>query len=109
MSVRKRTWTTRLGERKEAWIVDYFDQHGRRHIETFARKRDAAAREPKVKVDVGKGTHVAPSESRLLPKRPSNGSTGSRRTRASKPPMANMSAMSACTSSRTSAAPNWRN
>jgi len=23
MSVRKRVWTTRKGERKEAWIVDY--------------------------------------------------------------------------------------
>ena len=41
MSVRKRAWTTRLGERKEAWIVDYIDQQGARHIHTFARKKDA--------------------------------------------------------------------
>ena len=39
MSVRKRTWTTSQGERKEAWIVDYFDQDGDRHIRTFARRR----------------------------------------------------------------------
>jgi integrase len=26
MSVRKRTWTTAKGEKKEAWIVDYVDQ-----------------------------------------------------------------------------------
>jgi hypothetical protein len=25
MSVRKRTWTTAMGEIKEAWIVDYTD------------------------------------------------------------------------------------
>ena len=30
MSVRKRKWTTRLGEVKEAWVVDYTDQAGRR-------------------------------------------------------------------------------
>ena len=31
MSVRKRVWTTRKGERKEAWIVDYAVS-GERHI-----------------------------------------------------------------------------
>jgi hypothetical protein len=41
MSVRKRTWTTRRGERREAWIVDYVDQDGDRHIETFEREKDA--------------------------------------------------------------------
>ena len=30
MSVRKRTWTTRKGEAKEAWIVDYADGTGQR-------------------------------------------------------------------------------
>ena len=43
MSVRKRKWTTRSGEAKEAWIVDYADQEGDRHIETFERKKDADA------------------------------------------------------------------
>ena len=33
MAVRKRTWTTSRGERKEAWLVDYADQHGERHIQ----------------------------------------------------------------------------
>ena len=32
MSVRKRTWNTSDGERKEAWIVDYADQDGDRHL-----------------------------------------------------------------------------
>jgi integrase len=62
MSVRKRVWTTRKGETKEAWIVDY-SANGSRHIETFDRKKDADAFEAKVKVDVGKGIHIAPSKS----------------------------------------------
>jgi integrase len=63
MSVRKRTWTTRLGEPKESWIVDYTDQNGERHIQTFAKKKDADAYHATVKVDVRKGMHVAPSKS----------------------------------------------
>jgi integrase len=62
MSVRKRVWTTRKGEIKEAWIVDY-SANGSRHIETFERKKDADAREAQVSVDVGKGIHIAPSKS----------------------------------------------
>jgi len=34
MSVRKRTWKNLRGE-KEAWIVDYRDQQGARHIQYF--------------------------------------------------------------------------
>jgi integrase len=59
MSVRKREWTTRLGEQREAWIVDYTDGAGKRHIDTFERKKDADAYEAKVKVDVNAGTHIA--------------------------------------------------
>jgi integrase len=66
MSVRKRAWTTRKGEQREAWIVDYADQLGERHIETFDRKKDADARHAEVKVDVKTGTHVAPSKSITL-------------------------------------------
>ena len=65
MSVRKRKWTTRSGEEREAWVVDYL-QNGERHIETFARKKDADARHAEVKVDVKSGTHVAPSKSPTL-------------------------------------------
>jgi integrase len=61
MSVRKRTWTTRKGESKEAWIVDY-SVNGSRHIETFERKKDADAREAQVTVNVGKGIHIAPNK-----------------------------------------------
>jgi integrase len=62
MSVRKRKWTTRKGEVKEAWLVDYL-QDGKRHVETFDRKKDAVAREHKVRLDIGKGIHVAASNS----------------------------------------------
>jgi integrase len=61
MSVRKREWTTRKGEDREAWIVDY-TVGGSRHIETFERKKDADAREAEVTVNVGKGIHIAPSK-----------------------------------------------
>jgi integrase len=62
MSVRKRKWTTRSGEAKEAWIVDYA-QDGQRHIETFARKKDADAYAQQVGVDIRAGTHTPVSKS----------------------------------------------
>ena len=63
MSVRKRRWTTNKGETKEAWIVDYVDQIGDRHIQTFERKKEADDHWATVKVDVRKGIHIAPSKS----------------------------------------------
>jgi integrase len=63
MSVRKRKWTTRRGEQKEAWVVDYTDQDGDRHIHTFDRKKDADDYHGKVRVDVRAGTHTAVSKS----------------------------------------------
>jgi integrase len=63
MSVRRRKWVTSKGEAKEAWIVDYTDQNGDRHIETFGRKKDADARHAVVNVDVDRGIHTAHSRS----------------------------------------------
>jgi integrase len=63
MSVRKRKWVTSKGEAKEAWIVDYADQDGDRHIQTFERKKDADAYHATVQVDVRQGRHTAPSKS----------------------------------------------
>src|SRR5256885_9320649 len=63
MSVRKRQWVTSKGEQRQAFIVDYFDQQGERHIRTFDLKKDAVAHHATVKVDVGKGVHTAPSKS----------------------------------------------
>jgi hypothetical protein len=39
-SIRKRTWNSG-GETKTAWVVDYFDQDGKRRLKTFARRADA--------------------------------------------------------------------
>jgi hypothetical protein len=63
MSVRKRTWKNAAGEAQEAWVVDYVDGQGKRHIETFAKKKDADARHAVVKVDVSKGTHTPANRS----------------------------------------------
>ena len=58
MSVRKRKWTTRLGEPKETWVVNYTDQQGVRRLKTFDRKKDADAYHASVKVDVKAGIHT---------------------------------------------------
>ena len=63
MSVRRRQWVSPTGEPKEAWIVDYRDQHGDRHIKTFAKKRDADAHHAIVGAAVRAGTHTADSRS----------------------------------------------
>jgi integrase len=53
---------------KEAWVVDYVDQHGDRHIKTFAKKRDADAHHAIVGVAVRAGTHTADSKSATVAK-----------------------------------------
>lgn len=63
MSVRKRTWTNAKGEAKEAWVVDYVDQHGDRTQKTFARKKEADAWAVNMRVEVRDGTHTAYSKS----------------------------------------------
>src|SRR5215467_7597511 len=63
MSVRKRKWTTAKGEVREAWIVDYVDQQGDRHIETFERKKEADDYHKLVGHDVIQGVHTPPSKS----------------------------------------------
>jgi integrase len=66
MSVRKRTWRTSKGEEKTAWIVDYVDRDGDRHIETFPTKKQADAREADVSVNIRTGIHVAASKSETV-------------------------------------------
>jgi integrase len=58
MSIRKRVWTTRTGERKESWIADYFDGTGRRHQESFTTKGAAVAHLAQTTVDLRSGKHV---------------------------------------------------
>jgi integrase len=66
MSVRKRTWKTSNGDTREAWVVDYTDQLGTRHLKTFSRKKDADAYHAQVAVDVGAGIHTPDSKSITL-------------------------------------------
>jgi integrase len=63
VSVRKRSWKTDRGESRSAWVVDYTDQLGHRHLKTFARKKDADAYHSQVAVDVKAGIHTADSRS----------------------------------------------
>ena len=41
-SIRKRTWK-RDGVERSAWVVDYFDQAGKRRLKTFATRKEAEA------------------------------------------------------------------
>src|SRR5262245_4914586 len=63
MAVRKREWVTRKGEPREAWVLDYVDQDGDRHITTFQRKKDADAEHAKIRLDMRQGVHTAPAKS----------------------------------------------
>jgi integrase len=63
LSVRKRIWKTAAGEERQAWLCDYTGQSGKRHVKTFARKKDADAFIAKAKVEVREGVHTADSDS----------------------------------------------
>ncbi len=66
MSVRKREWTGPKGEKKSAWVVDYFDMAGKRRLKTFAKKKDADAFASTASVEVREGVHVAHSASATI-------------------------------------------
>ena len=63
MSIRKRKWATGDGTRKEAWVVDYVDQQGKRRLKTFARKKEADGFAATAHIEVREGVHVADSAS----------------------------------------------
>lgn len=63
MGVRKRTWTTRRGEERSAWVVEYTDRKNTRRLKTFKKKKEADAFAAKTDVEVREGTHVAESDS----------------------------------------------
>jgi integrase len=62
MSVHKRKWKTAKGEVKEAWVADY-SLNGKRHIKTFALKREADAYAKQTGVEIKRGRHVPDSVS----------------------------------------------
>ena len=61
-SVRKRTWTHN-GQTKEAWVVAYADQAGKRRLKTFDKKKDADKHRVKVEGEIERGEHVPQVES----------------------------------------------
>ena len=63
MAIRKRTWTTRKGQEKTAWVVDYKDQRGKRRLKTFERKKDADAFNTTAQHEVRQGFHTPDSAS----------------------------------------------
>ena len=64
-SIRKRSWTSR-GVTQTAWLVDYFDQAGKRHVRTFTAKKEAEAWRVGALHEVSQGTHTAASDSVTL-------------------------------------------
>jgi integrase len=63
MSIRKRRWTTRKGDVREAWVVGYTDSNGKRRLQTFSRKKAAEEYAARASIQVREGTHVADSVS----------------------------------------------
>lgn len=56
-SIRKRTWKSG-GEERAAWIADYFDQSGKRHIKTFTQKKAADAWLVEARGEIARGVHT---------------------------------------------------
>jgi len=63
MSVRKRTWKTSKGETKEAWVVDYADQDGKRRLRTFDRQKKAKDFAATPTIEIKDGVHTPESQS----------------------------------------------
>ena len=103
MSVRKRKWTTRSGEAKEAWIVDYFDQDGDRHIQTFARKKDADAYHDRSRSTCVQGIHTAASKSITVAQAADDWIAYVELEGRERATVASIASTSTCTSSRASA------
>jgi integrase len=61
-SVRKRSWTSG-DETKTAWIADYFDQTGKRHIRTCKTKKEADSFLVNARHEVARGVHMPESAS----------------------------------------------
>lgn len=64
-SIRKREWVSG-GTKRSAWVVDYFDQHGKRRLKTFATAKEARAWNVAAQHQVQQGTHTADSASVTL-------------------------------------------
>jgi len=57
-TIRKRTWSTRKGVTKTAWLADYFDQKRKRHTKQFPTKKAADAWLLRARGEVRDGIHT---------------------------------------------------
>jgi integrase len=65
-SIRERNWTTKKGDEKTKWVVDYVDQHGKRRIKTFSKKKDATDWSVNALHEIQQGVHTAASSSKTI-------------------------------------------
>lgn len=61
MAIRQRKWIYK-GEERTSWVVDYSDQHGKRHIKTFRTKKEAQAFDAQTHIEVSGRIHVADAD-----------------------------------------------
>jgi integrase len=61
-SIRRRIWRNKDGE-QTAWVADYFDQSDKRHIKTFAKKKEADSWLVTAQDEVKRGVHTPESAS----------------------------------------------
>ncbi|SFO94305.1 tyrosine-type recombinase/integrase [Qipengyuania nanhaisediminis] len=63
MAIRKRNWIAPDGTPKQAWLVEYRDQAGKRRFKQFQRRKEADAWELNARGEVAKGIHTPDSVS----------------------------------------------
>jgi integrase len=63
-SIRKRNFGA--NKELECWIVDYRDQHGKRHIKSFPNKKSAEAWKVSAQHEIVQGTHTPASASKTV-------------------------------------------
>jgi len=63
MAIRKRTWAAPDGTPKQAWLVDYRDQAGKRRSRQFATQKAAKEWATSAMWQVAQGTHTPDSQS----------------------------------------------
>ncbi len=57
-TIKKRSWTNRRGEHKEAWQLRYVDAQGTERSKQFTKKGDASAYLTRVSWELAQGTHT---------------------------------------------------
>lgn len=62
-AIRKRTWVTRKGQTKSAWMADYYDQNGERHRKAFPTKKAAEDWLTDTSAEIKSGVHIPDSRS----------------------------------------------